>query len=792
MTGTARPVVAAAALALAASALCGETVTTRLSARGDRPAIRIIRLSESSAVLQLDLSALAGKRIYSARLRCQREPIDGADEEAMVDVQIFPLGRAYRKGAEPRPAGRPLRLIGPWYRSFEMTNLLRAWLEGKAPNHGLYVKSFPKWRPERTCLDVTHEGALDAPPPTVKELKAFHRSGQTFLTWREIDNPLPAKSVPWGKLREILEKLDQKRQVRYRIYRHKVRITPQNLHEAELIAEVRPLSAFNVNARCIEYGIDRKLATADVAIPRRFDPFEGTTRESGLGLDYPVSRFVIDEKAGPLPPGTGLYVHTATETGSFFYAVTVAIDGAESSSALAALAQPVAEAPAEPEPVLQGRLPDSPYWKYPAKRYHYVQWCGPGAEVAPAQGPALPPHTANLPNVAYSYGVSVPDRRTADGRMPLEIHFHARGFSYYRPALRIRTDSLVICPCDFPNPSAFYGYHESLGTLKSFAQGVVRNYTERRILAFIAWARRKWKIDPNRISVVAGVPGGVSAEICAGTEALWFGLAHRDFVNVVMCSRPAIDTSTMPPMGGPRWRRRPSKAYRERQRAWGRREWNIKTADGRRAWTVQDCIPIVEALKPAEELPFIAIGGNTPAILRFVSLLREQRRGLWHLSSWGGAPLAVIDGTSISQNFHCGIRRDRSYPALTHCSTDSTKHPTIEHSARARWDGQSIVDRPDRYEVTIYTWSWYPTRRMTAKVTLRRLQNFIVKPAMSYRWRIADPAKPDEPLKVTGPGRQRRTLAGTATAGADGLLTIEGCEFSDTPRRLIVQPASGE
>ena len=56
--------------------------------------------------------------------------------------------------------------------------------------------------------------------------------------------------------------------------------------------------------------------------------------------------------------------------------------------------------------------------------------------------------------------------------MPLEIHFHARGLSYYRPMARARTDSLCICPYDFPTPSGWYGYHEALGTLRSFGRGV--------------------------------------------------------------------------------------------------------------------------------------------------------------------------------------------------------------------------------------------------------------------------------------------------------------------------------
>jgi len=738
---------------------------------------KVQEISEASGVLRFDVSSLAGASIHRAQLVCHRDEMDGLDPAARENVEIFPLLAAFGKAADARTAARPLTLVGPWYDRFDATGIVTEWA-AKRRNHGLYVKNFPKWRPGQTVLDVTvaNQGAAKV-RALVKGVKAFHRSGQTFVTWDEIDNTVPAPTIPWGELRKVLADLDAKRQVRYRVYRHDRPITPTSLHLAELLAEVAPLSALNVNARCVEYGIDKRLREVDISIPgpgypERFHALGLPTRERGVGLDYPVGRYVIDTGADakPLAPGKGLYVHTVAAPGTGHYAVTVAVDGVARSVALGAQARAVREAPAEPEPVVQGRLGASPHWDYPVKRYHYVQWCGS-------------PKLCNLPSMAFSYGVSVPDRPPPAGPMPMELHFHHRDSSYYRPISRVRTDSLVVLPYDFPRPSGFYGYHESLGTLKSFSQGVVRNYTEERVLSLLRWVRGKWKIDPSRIACFGGTPGAVSSGPSGGAVAMWFGLKHRDFVNAAICDLPIVDTSTMERMGGPRYNRRPAWRYVHRERAWGRREWKIAEAGGRPAWEAQDCTAIARGLKPTEAAPFVAVGGNSAAIQKLIFLLRELRRPSWHESTWGTCPLLMIDGTSVTSDFQVGLRRDRSLPAVTHCSSDSEKHPNIRHSWGVRWDGSTIVDRPGRYEVTLRIQTNRASASVTANVTPRRLQRFAVTPGAGYDWTLSDAAPAAAGAKAAKP------QSGRAKAAADGLLTVEGCTLTKAPRRLLITPA---
>jgi hypothetical protein len=97
------------------------------------------------------------------------------------------------------------------------------------PNHGLYVKKFPGWRIDKTYLDLMYEGQPGDVPPQASGLKALHRDGQTFLTWKEIEDPVGKDEVIWGELKAILDGLDNRAQTRYCVYRSDRPITNAGL-----------------------------------------------------------------------------------------------------------------------------------------------------------------------------------------------------------------------------------------------------------------------------------------------------------------------------------------------------------------------------------------------------------------------------------------------------------------------------------------------------------------------------------------------------------------------------------
>ncbi len=215
---------------------------------------------------------------------------------------------------------------------------MRQWVAGK-PNGGFLVKACPLWQAEGTCLEVAYEGEAEHVPAPAMGARAFHRAGQTFITWQEVDPLITAEETTWGEIKAKLAAA--KDACRYRIYGHGKPITARSLHEAELLAEVGPLSAYNVNARNKEYLIGQAMLEPDEMgeLARDYNGYMHTWTMDSPRMDrYPVPRFVIDEKAGPLAPGTGLYVHHPASQGRRHYAVVSVRDGVENTRDIASTA----------------------------------------------------------------------------------------------------------------------------------------------------------------------------------------------------------------------------------------------------------------------------------------------------------------------------------------------------------------------------------------------------------------------------------------------------------------------
>ncbi|MFW6164478.1 MAG: hypothetical protein ACODAJ_17040, partial [Planctomycetota bacterium] len=657
--------------------------------------------------------------------------VDGRMDEARTDIEIVPLFL--------EATGKALSLRRPWFDRFDATAAVRGWLAGK-PNGGFLVKSCPFWNAEATCLDLWYEGTPKEVPPQVTGLEAFHRAGQTFLTWREINDPVGADAVRWGRLKRILDGLDTQRRVRYCVYRHSQPIAAATLHQAELIATVKPLSCWNINGRNIDRPIDEIIATRDVLPTHHWNPFRDASVDGAYGRDCPIDRFVIRRGDGPLPRGTGLYVHTGTEKAKACYAVVTCVDGVQNTADFSdanALRQPLDETPAEPEPVLQGELPKMPFFNYHQKRLHYVRW--------------VAPPLANVPCQVHNWSVGVP--ATLGEEVPLELSLHRDGHSYWRTQYRVERDSVVLCPYDFPIRSWWHGHHESLGTLRSFRQGAIQPYTERRLLSFIAWACRRWPIDRDRV-LVTGCRGGGS-----GSGALHLGIRHPEVFTLVIAGHPVIDYAA----GAQRTDRHGREPALRMQAVWGKPEW------GAPFWRAHDMVRVVEALPPAAELPFVAMTSShtDAASRRFYRAMLERRAGILGEFSWGGTRYLPVSRTGTFPNvIRLDIRRDRSFLA---CSSAEGHRLVAEGKMGGlnlsfRW--RDVRDEPDRYEATLFLSG---RGEAVAEVVPRRLQRFEVAKGKTYSWTN---------------GEQR----GEAAVGEDGLLLLRGVKFTPDGTRLTITP----
>jgi len=715
--------------------------------------IDVEKLDGGQALLRLDRSCLPkGARIHRARLACQREPIDGNWPEVLKPVEIYALAGPWQKDKVPQHDPRPLELVPPWYQSFDITDLVRAWSDGSRPCHGLYVKAFPAWRPEKTYLELMYDGPPENVPAQATGVQALHRAGQTFITWKEIDDPVGQDEIAWGALRAILNDLDRRREVRYCVYRSRQPITAQNLGQAEPLAAVAPLSCWNVHGRNKARAIDRFIATADVLHWHQWNPFGNADVDGPYGTDCPIDRLVIAAGQPPLPRGTGLYVHTAREDQPAYYAVVTRIDGIENTRDIGpgnSLASPVRESVADPEPVLQGELPKMPFFNFKDRRLHYVHWVGPD-------------HT-NKPYDYYNWSVGLPeglkDRRGAadpDGAVALELNLHRDGYDYWRTHYRIEPGSIVLAPHDFPLKTWWYGYHEAHGTLRPWSQGVVRNYTEKRLLWFVDWAAKQWPVDRNRI-LVTGCHGGAS-----GSGALSLGLRYPEVFNLVVAGH-----------GLPRY----NAVGQEVERIWGQLAWDLKTESGRSVWEELDLMRHVRDLSPRTELPLVSMtyADTRKECVPLVQALMAGGHAVLTHTAWGGRRMLPVSARATNFAVPLDIRKTQSLLAV---AAIAHKGDAV-HNGSLLWKAEDLVDEPDRYAVTLVaTGSGFE-----GQVTPRRLQRFHVQPGKTYAWRI-------DPLETPRSGRTKplQSLEGQTKTDERGLWTLEKLKLAPGVYRLTVSP----
>jgi hypothetical protein len=593
-----------------------------------------------------------------------------------------------------------------------------------------------------SLLEVLCEGRVAALPPAVEGLRVFHRAGQTFITWKEIDPLTNAEKLPWG---QIKEKLNQSKDTcTYRIYVHDKPITARTILEARLVGEVGPLSGYNCNGRNPEYLIGQAMVKPDQVgeLAKNSNDFIHTWDMDHPRMDrYPVGRLVIDEKTGPLPPGVGLYVHQAASAGQRYYAVVACRNGIENTvdfSEANALVKPVREVAGPGEPVRQGDGLWGPYFDYPGKRVVYVQWAAP----------PLAPH----PNMYFNWSILIPPG--TNKLASVELYFHSGNYSYAKPNVKFLAGSIQIAPHDYPF-SGWFGYNEAHGTLKSYATGMVGNHTQRRVIAFMDWAKDKFPIDPERIVAVGG----------DGAAAM--ALSYPDRFSSVLITNfqeAVLHPKNLGPFVA----------------AWGPRSPMVKDEEGRGDWAWAELDKQVLA-KPGRDLPlFICRGGSWGRVKgwgkgrgRFYAALQQTRQPLSAHWAWGGILATPDRYTGLWRGLD--LSRRTPVPAISNSSADREGEGSGNYNNGYSW--KDIVDRPDGFQLTVTG----PAGKFD--LTPRRVNEFKVKPGERVHWEAkALPAKNGR----ASPSSQQ----GDVIVDPNGLITVE--KLSLTAGGVIVKLSRGK
>ncbi len=562
-------------------------------------------------------------------------------------------------------------------------------------------------------------------------LCARHEAGQTLLTFREVDPPVTVDTITVKQLRSLRHEIDDERKVRYRIYRTDKPI--KSIDGCKPIAEVQPLTCWNADY----YGVSPK--PEDMAL-----------------------RYVVEEGTDSVRPGTGIVAHNPSQAGQAYYAITVVIDGEENAliGEPNSLQSPVQETVGQGVPVLQ-RVEEPERFNYVANPtlYYYVRW-------------ESPPNCA-AHGKPYDYVVAVPPNLAKPA--PVGIHLHCWGASLnsgYGWWYKGDDGHILIASNQIPY-DWWTGYHElyfeGSPNEEKWKQGVVRPYSQVRMLSFLDWVATRWDVDRTRTHVAGSSMGGSGSPM----------LAIR-FAEKIAWSTAWVGVHI--PAKTPHFRG----SY---ERVYGDESWNVKFEDGNSVWDhFSDAWYLREY--PQKEIGLICFsnGKNDGAIgwpqaAEFYRALQDTRRP--HVFVWGQSghgqrarlPISLSD-----RAMPMDLRTDQSLPAFAACSLDDDPgdgdpgdgDPEGQVNLYLYWETNDVVDQPDRWEMTVGLVEKAPQDACTIDVTPRRVQKFKPKPGAKVKWTntsILD-------------GKQ--VQSGEATVNELGLITLEKVTVGDGKNRLTI------
>ena len=685
----------------ALACLCGslsaraELVTERWGRRGrcrhsGAARFRVV-VDGGGVVAKFDLSALPKKAtIHRARLLMKITHGPGPLKEPIL---IQPLTAPRPESGKPPVEKASLALVGPRFMSFDATDVVRRWASGKLANNGLWIRNARGRDRLATYLEVSYAGKLKDPPPPVTGLKAFHRAGQVFITFDEVNCPFAGKEeVPWDDLKAHRKAFGAGKlaAVSYRIYRHVKPITLANLHEAELLDEVPQLSALD----------ERMIQTQ----------WKGEQIKNVRVGSARVPRVCVMPKQ-ELPVGTGVYVRTSDKAGEFHYAVVSAADGVENTLRIDAgnsLAKPLAEKVARPEPILNHETVH--VYDKPRPHRFYLLWTDPPL--------------SRVPNF-FHMGITSP-AKPADAQ-PLYVQSWWWDNGWAGSGARRAFKGCVSLQMETPWV-LHKAVHEGCGTYKAWSQGTVQDYWVRRLRNVLPWITKQHNIDPQRMYAMSSDWAWHHGDL--------FAAVHENLTTDPKRSPVGIGSNRF---WGPVAKPAPTE--------WGISAWDYYDI----AWYARKHVTF--EMPMIYYTPNMHLGDfgkiDKP---RFYRAMLDTKRPF--IATWGKGvsagwiydikrddTLAAFGNCSLDNN--PGIGMD-----------DGDREGQI--NGYLRFDSASAADEPDRWEMTVWLYGGddrgrygAPADSCTVDVTPRRCRKFKPAPGQTFKWTVV--SLPDKKVIQSGP-----------------------------------------
>lgn len=516
---------------------------------------------------------------------------------------------------------------------------------------------------------------LGAAEPEVTSIQAVYRHGQTFVTWKDVAEG------------------EASARFRYSLYRSNQPITQENLAKAEL---------------CY-HGVLANSAKlfGSVFNPKdRFDPQKPTV--------------TLEEGGKPLPPWSGLAVHTVRQEGKAYYAV-VATD-----EKFTPLSKVIAGQSATVEGVAEKPAPIQPIKLYDSKMRgpYSLQTSITGQKGLPLR---VELHASQgQGGGAGDYGdyylyFATADMGWRDGLPGVFSVEERRGKPTNGLVLRSR-DAIEHPSGKSAMETYWFGY---LCVPQGAAHKEARAYpyTERRMEWITDWVVKKYEVDAERVSA-----GGGSMGAWGSTT---YAFRHPERFAAVFPNRPRTRQRDLPSLAGP-----------------VAKDMKVLMDDGQTNYFERmDMVHF--AASHAYDLPFIGwCCGRHDGFatwqeqMDLVKALTEARHGFafaWNNGdhSSGAQPMERILKYYPPEKF----ARNQSYPAFRNSSLDDDpgkgdpKEGALEGGINLGFVWQDLTDESGRWSVRLS--NDLAKANMTADVTPRRCQMFRPKPGETVKWQTS-------------------------------------------------------
>jgi len=637
---------------------------------------------------------------------------------------------------------------------------------GIVPEDGVLPTS---WLLRREPVD----GALRIGPreaavlvPAEAGLSAFHRDGQTFLTWPERDD------------------LDGET---YRVHRSPVPLDQGALGSETVVAEVGEGSARLWSERTLGPG--------------------------GWDWRY-LQRAVIEDRAESLPRDLGLLVWTpdaadlgGAASGEAWYAVEVVEPDGDVRDVLAS--DRILDTVADPRPVhvldgaggqshLMLQFMDLSEWNPTFHAPHLRNgWLG-----FDARAPGLEHALA----YAYTYVVAEPEpsncpEGVVPDRLPVILDLHGWNGNDYPADMGPAAwyCAVQVRPVD-SSETWWFGFGAEAdyrrGETPSGGDRIV-NYTEQRILRMVHDLLR----DPELGSRVDVERVYVYGHSMGGSGALALALRFPTVFAAAYASEPMTDIARSGDGGGIDWR--PDVEWK-----WGSvaddlpveirapAGWadSIERYAGMGVYSWQDHAANTLARRADGSVPFGVAHGTRDDVVEWPTQAKPFypalsassrtygaaiRRADHTWLGFDGLPATLAPDASLVPFAGLQVIRGESVPAFSHDTADPAWPPDGEadigtgiawSASWDAWDGPPL-DSPEAWSMSFRA---VDSRRHEVSITPRRLQRFWVKPGSTYAYEIT----------ALADGTSIR--AGSTSADADGLLTVDAVPIDDSGVRLAI------